>query len=130
MGYNEVMNSWVWLCLAAEPPGWPSSRHTESSPGITEAETAGVELGAGVAPAIRAGAVMVLGDGDELGTGEAGDWVGLAGGGLAGEGDVAGLGLAPAGTDTGVTRVASGSTAWWPVTQAHALREHSSEALR
>ena len=45
---------------------------------------------------------MMLGDGDELGTGEAGGGVGLAGGGLAVEGDVAGLVLAPAESETGV----------------------------
>ena len=54
----------------------------------------------------------MLGDGDELGTGEAGGNVGLAGGGLAGDGDLAGLGLAPARTETGVRKVASDSKAW------------------
>ena len=57
-----------------------------------------------MAPTIRAGAVVTLGDGDELGTGEAGGGDGLAGGGLAAEGEVAGLGLAPAGTETGVRK--------------------------
>lgn len=87
--------------MSAEPQACPSP-DTRCSPENTEAETAGVEPGAGVAPTIRAGTVMMLGDGDELGTGEAGGGVGLAGGGLAVEGDVAGLVLAPAESETGV----------------------------